>query len=1644
MNRFISSSLARRYIRLSLLILIGYCLLTINVSALKAHAIVPSGAGETVQAAVPEAIPMVILDDSFGVWAIGGDYLYWADCGSTHVLKRRAITGGDTIVIDTVSSSDSYWFCDRLEADEDGVYYLGSDGLMMAPTDEPASPRLLDAGGTYVLSLFMKPAGDHVYYTTSGELEPETMWRVPKDGSQTREQVVVYGLSEQSPNDLILDAGQLYWIDDNSVWWSDMSCATLPCSGQKIWSDGGEGLILNGFGFSENPRPIVFVNEAGQVLEIFCNNGCHSRLIKANAPTAAGLETAFLSADNFTLGRNHLIWVNHGTTDHLYRMSVAGGNINELFVAGTLSSKLHVDADSLYFADHVLENGQYHSHIYRLRMANYANTDKTTINYAADPENIPNPERGWYRPQISRASNPKLWTSADFQDALNWNSAIVDETESTMLLCLFYLDEFQNSSISQSFLDNIQTNLNTARDAGQKCVVRFAYTDNDDIVPYQDASKARILEHIEQLTPIFQDNSDIISVMQSGFIGVWGEWYYTNYFADPNNPVSISPAQYADRLDVVTALLNGLPTNRMVQIRTPYYKKNMLNRTTPLTESEAHNGSDVARMGGHNDCFVSSGSDYGTFLSQADRDYWMAETQFMPMGGETCAPSGSADTSCANALERMANEHWSYINAEYEPSILSGWEADNCLEEIQQRLGYRFVMTQGVFSDSVTPGGVLDFSLRIKNEGFAAPYNPRNVILILRNVDDGTEYEFPLNEDPRFWWADGAHRVNQQVVLPETLPQGHYQLLLHLPDPETTLADRPEYAIRLANANAWESATGYNDLQHILIVDERQPTDPLPAPQLGTISNSSSKDFVIGWRDVAGATLYELQESRNQGAWAVIGQESSHTYAIYNKPTGSWCYRLRAINVNAISPYSNVECTNTDLKTDTIDVSISLHHEPGAPVKPLYETVLKHFADGIFEMTNGAHRIGRITIYQNGENKSSADVVWNQIEWPRATVSGYHFSGRVWMGDVFPFNSGDYNALLPDNLVGTGYTLAHEFGHFYYGLRDEYANDAEEAMGDVDVVEAVMSSQWCAAPNLGGDLDCLNFSTSLNNNAPTNKQFRSYNASAWDTLTRPTFLDPEGAPRRVQFHDLLAVDPENSTKPVIDLPNAASHTELEIIWREPSADRTAIDDFSASIRALEGSFVAYPQPAVIVAQMLKNDPIANASVVATVTKPDTIQVALTLLDDGIAPDETANDGLYTGYLPYDQDGAYAIEVAFDNASGDAYETNAAIGVQSPDGDTMPLMTNPVVEAFNETAVTSIVVSNYVVDDHANQTGGATVISADNTPTTGRIDNAGDVDLFQITPTTPQSLYLRLSNLAMGMAASIEVYAADGTTLLDNFTYTPNGDYFFEPLTVTVDEPIYIAISHSSATASDGTYTISVGSALRGEITPYPNELSVRIVDANDDVEENKATGVIYVDSSDLEIGGDASNPSQIVGLRFQNIDLPPNAIITDAWLLFTVDEAWSMETSATIFGQSSGNAAPFSTVANDVSNRPKTTAAVAWDTIRAWESAEVGTQVASPSLTTIVQEIVNQPDWADGNSLVIMIDGEGRRTAESYDGDAANAPQLQIRYTILESVPTAVTMTTHSNAVSNITPLVIFALLLTILTVVGVIHLRHQ
>jgi hypothetical protein len=167
-----------------------------------------------------------------------------------------------------------------------------------------------------------------------------------------------------------------------------------------------------------------------------------------------------------------------------------------------------------------------------------------TVNYTASSLIINNPERGLQKYSIT-ASNYSTTNGANNLSVSTLKAWKNSSDKVTVVYRYFMLDAFLNANINSTYLNNIQKDFNNVRTAGLKVIVRFAYS-NEEGTTAQQASKAQILTHISQLSPLLNTNKDVIFSLQAGFIGTWGEWYYTNS-TEFGTDGTISATQWANR-----------------------------------------------------------------------------------------------------------------------------------------------------------------------------------------------------------------------------------------------------------------------------------------------------------------------------------------------------------------------------------------------------------------------------------------------------------------------------------------------------------------------------------------------------------------------------------------------------------------------------------------------------------------------------------------------------------------------------------------------------------------------------------------------------------------------------------------------------------------------------------------------------------------------------------------------------------------------------------------------------------------------------------------------------------------------------------------------------------------------------------------
>lgn len=432
-----------------------------------------------------------------------------------------------------------------------------------------------------------------------------------------------------------------------------------------------------------------------------------------------------------------------------------------------------------------------------------------TIVYQSSDSVIANPERGFYRHcEWKSASGSPL----NVKRLRGWRAQGV-----TQVLNHYYLKDYiASDTIGSAYIALINKNMAAIREAGMKCILRFSYSNDASTQPY-DATQDIILKHIAQLKPILQANAGIIEVMQAGFIGVWGEWYYTTH-------------DNTDKAQVIDALLDALPADRQIALRTPGYKITYLGNDTPLGDETAFSGSAQSRIASHNDAILHGAANQGTYRSEAQKEYTSIDTRYTSNGGETNHVVEGYTDSLEEVVRQLSAYHMSYLNRDYNTDVTNSWktirtgDADSTLyNKVEKRLGYRLELTSAEMPVKATVGQTARISFKIRNTGWAAPFNKRNVEIVFEDGDGNIAGRAALaNVEVRRWFLQNeVYDVTDTIAVPD-MPAGEYRLFLNIADPR--LADNPLYSIRLANSTAngsdvWQNTTGMNDLDATIRVE---------------------------------------------------------------------------------------------------------------------------------------------------------------------------------------------------------------------------------------------------------------------------------------------------------------------------------------------------------------------------------------------------------------------------------------------------------------------------------------------------------------------------------------------------------------------------------------------------------------------------------------------------------------------------------------------------------------------------------------------------------------------------------------------------------------------------------------------------------
>lgn len=428
----------------------------------------------------------------------------------------------------------------------------------------------------------------------------------------------------------------------------------------------------------------------------------------------------------------------------------------------------------------------------------------TVLNTEESTQTIRNPERGFYK-------LVQVEMSKDEEDIESFEEEITDieEENPDVSLISFQLNlknYVTNTKIGKDKLKEIQQYFDIMRQHGYKVIFRVVYDSKGEENPEPEFNQ--ILDHMDTLKEIYTDNEDILYVIEAGYLGSYGEWHDGKY--DENK-------QY--RNEIIKKLLEIVPSSITINLRKPSFITDFT--TEQLNANMAYSETDIARLGLHNDGYLASKTDYGTYEEDEREESLLYQhnlTKYTIFGGE-CLKSESQYNDLENGIEDMQYRHCTYLNKTYDEEVKEKWRntifnsdtdvysGKDGFKYIQDHLGYRFVVKK---VDLMQEGNEQKINIQLENTGFGHLVNKKNVEIIYKQEDN--VYYSKIDTDIRkdLSKEDRISNLNYTVKLPENMNSGEYEVYIKISEPYDSLKNNAKYSIQFANIDIWNEQLSAN------------------------------------------------------------------------------------------------------------------------------------------------------------------------------------------------------------------------------------------------------------------------------------------------------------------------------------------------------------------------------------------------------------------------------------------------------------------------------------------------------------------------------------------------------------------------------------------------------------------------------------------------------------------------------------------------------------------------------------------------------------------------------------------------------------------------------------------------------------------
>ena len=416
------------------------------------------------------------------------------------------------------------------------------------------------------------------------------------------------------------------------------------------------------------------------------------------------------------------------------------------------------------------------------------------LDYTDQLQSFYNPDRGFYRPQVIHFRPEAIDVNPYYKNRLMHLRAEISAFSSNAVWNADEPDAHGTTQdLTEDMLNSFRAYLDKIRATNSTIIVRFSYDPWYNGKGNMEPSQEWILKHVKQLSTVFNEYKDVITFVEQGMYGPYGEQHTSTisnplYVGEglatllqstdvdvdvgPRNPLVLarglgfSPETVLDASGDTTAWNYNVSFN----IEHPYFKF----KADSLKE-------DIYRVGFYNDGYLGTQYDYGTWGENCAYSICREEgVSFMETYGKHVPYGGEALTTASgwkkiNTVEFLSYEgfrtHTSYLNIEWNNNLIDEWKVsefhprdtidkayesytdgegvlqNSAFKYIDNHLGYRYVLRESKMMDSLGAGSMLKLDMKIQNVGFGNMTKKRPVTIVLRSITESegdTVYGEPL------------------------------------------------------------------------------------------------------------------------------------------------------------------------------------------------------------------------------------------------------------------------------------------------------------------------------------------------------------------------------------------------------------------------------------------------------------------------------------------------------------------------------------------------------------------------------------------------------------------------------------------------------------------------------------------------------------------------------------------------------------------------------------------------------------------------------------------------------------------------------------------------------------------------------------